>query len=353
MGTRTQCPLRKLWLFWTQQPTRLQDLLALGNRHARRRPMHRATSDANLFFAIQEVDVQSSEPFVWRVGQHRNVSGGLGVLRSGAVDPGRKSKTSSSSRNHHSRFGGHASIGGTFALPVAAGEKQRRGSRARASGRSQRQIVEVAQRKDHGDGGPETRIKIVDIARATSQRMSINHERKWIDALQTRQPGRCWHLFVSRQHLQRRDGLVQIGSQERGLEIVKERWTLGTAQCLCRRSRREERSRTRRQERSETKSQFCHKHCQCRGETCGKRPLRVGCDPSTREGCVTFRRGAFPCGWGYPGFRGWSWRPFSRRDDVNPDAKDRDDDEDDVKRLWRRLVHLIPSFGLQETTSSS
>ena len=291
------------------------------------------------------MDVRSSESFVWRGGQHRNVSGCLGVLRSGAVDPGGKSETSSSSRNHHSRFGGCASIGGTSALPVATGEKQRGGSRARASVGSRRQSVEVARRKDHGDGGPETRIKKGEMTREASHRKSINHERKWFDALQTRQPGRCEHRFVSRQHLQRRDGLGQRGSPERRMEIVKERGTDGTPQSFRRHSWREERSRTRRKTRSETKSQFCHRPCQWCGETRGQGPLRVRCVPSTLEGSVTCRSGEVPSGRGPPGFRGWSWRPFSRNvDRANPDAEVvLDDDEDDVKRHEARNDGVIPS----------
>ena len=170
LGTGTQCALRQLQLFRIQQPTRRQDLLAHGNGHAGRRRMHRATSDANLFFAIQEVDVRSSQPIVRGGGQHRIVSVGPGVLRSGAIDPGGKSETSSPPRNHHSRFGGRATIGGTLALPVAPLAKQRGRNRARASVRSRRQSVETTQRQDHGDGGPESRIKRRDDACEPSHR---------------------------------------------------------------------------------------------------------------------------------------------------------------------------------------
>ena len=132
--------------------------------------MHRSTSDANLFFPIQEVDVRSYQPLVWRGGPHRIVTGGSRVLRSGAIDPGGKSETPSPPRNHHPRFGRRASIGRTPASSMVAREKQRGGSGARASGGSRRQAVEATRRQDHGDGGPETRIKRRDESRRASHR---------------------------------------------------------------------------------------------------------------------------------------------------------------------------------------
>ena len=139
------------------------------------------------------------------------------------------------------------------------------------------------------------------------------------------------------------------------MEIVKERWTVGTPQSLCRHSRREERSRTRCQTRSETKSQFGHRSCQWCGETRGQGPLRVGWDPSILGECVTCLSGEDRCGVVPREYLAWTWRPFSRQnaDDVNRDDEDlpKDDDEvDGVKRRGRRVALVIPFFGSQETT---
>ena len=140
------------------------------------------------------------------------------------------------------------------------------------------------------------------------------------------------------------------------MEIVKERWTVGTPQSLCRHSWREERSRTRCQTRSETKSQFCHRTRQWCGETRGQGPLRVEWDPSILGECVTCLSGEVRCGAVRREFRAWTWRPSFRpnADVVNPDDDEdlRDVAEDVIKRLWGRGVDVIPSFGSQETTAS-
>ena len=218
---------------------------------------------------------------------------------------------------------------------MASDEKERGGSGALASVRPRREAVEATGRKDHGDSGLEKSIKRRDIPRAPSQPERRNHERKWFDAIQTRQSGRSKDRIVSRVHLQRRDGRNQSGSEERGLEGVKEWGSVGTAQSLCRRSWSEERSRERSQTRRQEKSQFGHRPCQQGRETRGQRPLRVRWDPSILGGCVTCLSGEDRCGVERPGFPAWTWRPFSRKnaDAVNPDVEDpRDVDEDVVKR---------------------
>ena len=169
--------------------------------------------------------------------------------------------------------------------------------------------------------------------------------------------GRRRHRIVSRQRLQGRDVFGQVGSQTRGLELVKEWWTVGSTQSLCRHSRREERSRTRRKTRSETKSQFSHQSCQWCGETRGQGPLRIEWDPSILGECVTCLSGEDPCGVVPREYRAWTWRPFSRQneDAVNRDEEGlpKDVDGDIVKRLWCRSTDLIPSFGSQETTTTT
>ena len=192
------------------------------------------------------------------------------------------------------------------------------------------------------------------MTRVVEHHIDINHERKRFDTLQTLQPGRRRHRIFSRQHLQRRGIVCPVRSQEGGLESVKEWRTVGTPQSRRRHSRGKERSQTRSQTRCETKSQFRHRSCQWCGETRGQGPLRVEWVPSIPGGFVTCLSGEDRCGAEPPGFQAWIWWPFSRKkvEDVNPDDEDRRDvAEDVVKRLWNRDVDLIPSFGLQATTS--